>query len=650
MPGIFSRSQQLTKLDSALDKIIAVIILCLGIVFMTVSLIENRPNGISLSVVALVSSLVYLVLRKRLSIGARLFEPRSGNRVRSLSHIIFIISLSLSIWLLWNNLYYRPPVYFGLCLLAAASIIWDIFISDETRDARTAIVLFKIITLSLTIYAGIYYQFPGIYGIDPWWHHQWIQETVSLGYITPGQFNDNQYFLFPVFHLAAATMHIITGLSLYSSVFAAVSVLIAVSSIFIFLIGKRLANVRVGLLAAFIFPLTDVNIYKATAIIPMSLGFCFFAAILYLIFYRDRKRVSDSLLIILLSVTLIFTHTIATFIMLLSLITVFIGTKLHKQISGPVVSYESVSLTLILFFGATMLFRWMQTPWSGEAFFDPHFRFLVDSLQYSAEFAPMQPLTAESNLSYAVSHLNKGGYLLLLCFAIIGTLIHLHYKKRTALIMALAFTAAVLLILPTGFDLFGLTAILPPRWFPFLYLPLSILAVQGILGISSLIKWTVGKIGMVMLVILAAIFMMTTNTLANGDSPLVFNGAMRLGYTQSEITAITTLADIGCGPPMTDRYYGRAFSYVLGYDKFRDIVQRGNKVFVLRNYYLHHPEWNKNYTAILEPLVIKAAPSPAAGEVVVWNYLNKQEIDSQHLIYINQNVKAYDISGLGMEP
>ncbi len=636
---VYKFFEQLTKRNYTLDKVIAIAVLCASIILIALSIGLKFYSGVHLLAAILVGALSYLLLRNRLLTGAELPQLQLGSQIRSLSHIIFVISLSLIIYLTWSNLYYRPPIYFIMCLVAAASIVLDVFALDETKRSHTPFVLFKIITLAITIYSGLYYQFPGIYGVDSWWHNRWIQETINLGHITEGEYTSNDYFLFPVFQLSSAITQIVTGMSTYTAIFVSTGVMIAVSSLFVFLIGERLVNTKVGLLAALIIPFTDEVIVLSTAIIAMSLAFCFFPAILYLILGRDRKRVSDSLVVILLSVALILTHTIAALVTLLSIITVFLSIRLFKKIGKLSVSYESVSLALITFFGLAMLARWMQPPYVARPFFDMNVSNLADTLRFGAQFI-MTGQASTKNVAFAVSVLDRGGYLLLLALAVIGALIYLHPKNRTGTMIALVSIAAVLTVLPNIFDLFSLPGLLPPRWLPFSYVLLSVLAVSCLLRISSLITGNIGKISMIMLIILAVIFMMTTNATANADSPQVFNGTRRAGYTQSELTAINTLSDMGVGRPTTDLYYGLIFPYVAGYDEYADMEQGDSRVFVQRNYFLHHPEWSQHYRA---ELIVGGFQDPEVRRVRVLlsDYKRMWGIDEWPVIYCNQNVIVY---------
>lgn len=626
------------KYDFALDKVIAVIILCIGISLIAASLILKH-YAIQLPLIISVSSLLYLLFRGKLSQIESLPAFIERNRIRPLSHIIFIISLSLSIWLLWSNLYYRPPLYFALLFVAAASIILDIFCLNEEKSTHAFITLSKIVALGLITYAVMYYQFPAIYGVDPWWHNEAIQESVSLAHITEGEFWSNDYYPFPVFHLSAAITQILTSLSTYSSVFASTGVSMAMSCLFVFLIGRKLVNTQAGLLAALIVPLTADSIERATAIIPMSLGFCFFLAILYLVFCRDEKKsLRYSVLIVILSVSLILTHTIAALVTLLSLMAVFAGIKWYKQINKPAMAYEAVSLSLITFFGAAMLLNWMRNPPGGPSFFTWNLSHLAESLRIGVQFV-LTTSPAPTNIPYLVTILNQGGYLLLLAFGIIGALIYFHPRNRTGPRMALTSVAAVLIALPYGFMLANLENILPWRWFIFLYVPLAILAVQGLLGISRLIRPGLGKLTLIMVAVLAIFCMMTvTNNIANDDSPFLYNGATRIGYTQSELTTIKTLSDMEVGCPKTDMYYGYIFPYVVGYEPYMEMVERDSSVFIARSYYLHHPEWNEYNVGIHEGGIGNYEPQKA-----VMDYMKEQGIDKGNLIYSTGNVKAYII-------
>lgn len=624
------------------DQIVAAMLVCFGMIVVILSLILGYYKGLALTGAIIFGALFYLLFRNKLAktVPASLFQL--GKQIRPISYVVFIISLFLMIFIMWSNLYIRPPIFFFIFLIAVFSIVLDIFSLDETKKSHISIALFKIIILSITVYSSVYHDFPGIWGVDAWWHNEWTRETINLGHITTSVHGSNDYFLFPLFHIWGAITQMVTQVSIYNAVFLGTGVMIALSSIFAFLIGEKLVNVKVGLIAALVFPLTDQAISRSTNIIAMSLAFCFFPAILYLILGRDEKRVSDTLLVILFSTALILTHTIAALVTLLSLSVIYVSHRLIKKIGKLTVTYKSVPLTLIAFFGLLMLFKWMQPPPETKPFFDANLNSFIQTLQSEAQFV-MTGASPTRAIAPAVTVLDDGGYILLLVCGIIGALTFLHRSNRAGLTLALISLTAFLVVVPQMLDVFGVTNLLPDRWFMFSYVVLTVVAATGFLRIASIIPWKNGKIGVILLITLATTFMMATDSNANADSPMVFNGSQRTGYTQSELDVIGTLCDIGGGRPITDAYFGRTFPYVVGFDRYEYLLQENSRVFIKRNYYLGHPEWDKYYVAGMMragPEVVYSSRDLISEYIYIWG------IDDWPVIYRNNNVTIFSDASL----
>lgn len=639
MPNLLFKETE--KNVFSLDRVVAMLLLAAGIIIIFLCVSWLNYYQIHLFVIISAASLFYLLLREKIFLNIDYTIILKTNRIYIINHIVFILSLSFSIWLLWENLYYRPPLYFALVLITAASIISDIWYLNEEKNSSPYMILFKIIVLSLCLYAGIYWEFPGLIGADVWWHHQWIKETIELGHITEGYILRNSYYyMFPIFHQLGTINSILTSLSVRSSVFVSTGILMAISCLLVYLIGKIIINKKIALLAALIVPLTDWAIVFGTSVIPNTLGFFFFGVILFLIFHSERKTLSEIILIIILSIVLILTHTISAFIMLFTVSAIFLAIKIYKRTRQKNNNnYELVSLSFITLFGITMITRWMQNPPWGTAFFDLTLSSLLKSLQTEIDLVIISPV--QTGVPYIVSLLNGGAYFLLLFFGTIGALIYLHPRNRTELRVALIATLVSIILLPYFFMLIKLRNIVPERWFIFLYVPLSILATQGILSIFNIFKSNYVKIALVTLAVLSILTLMVINNPANSDSPWVYNGAERAGYTQSELVAIQTLSNMKCGCPKTDLPYGNILPYIIDNNDYLKMVNRKNQVFIVRNYYLHNPEWNVNYRMQIHEG--GGYDIYKSGKVIIFDYLKKHGIDKQPLIYQNGNVWAYTI-------
>lgn len=629
----------------ALDQITAILGAFAGL-FVIVLSVAKGHYGVTLPAILFAASLVYLVFRKNLAKEISFSTSRLGINSK-FSHIVYILSISAGIWILWSNLYNRPFLYFIAVLVAAGSVVFDIISVDSSKNRSIIIVLLKIIILTLSIYAGKYFEFYGIYGSDPWWHIVAIQQTTDLGHISGEYLSQSIYHSFPLFHILGSITQIITGLSAYAAVFMGVGIAQCLSCLFIFLIGKKIFDKKIGLLAALIIPLSAFTIQMSSAIIPMSLGFFFFLIVMYLLLYRDMGGIQNSLLILLISTALIFTHTIAALITLLTLVGFFIGSKIREQSAKASVDQKPVTMYLILLFGIAMILVWMQTQPNGQPFFDSILRIFSQSLDTGIQTIIAGPIQNGST-PYIIQNLDQAGYLIVLTLGIIGALICLHPQNRTMARMALVVTLAVLTGFSYGFQFLNLKSILPDRWFLFLNVPLSILAVKTLINLCASMKNILRSLTIIP-VILVILFLSTTNSAANDDSPLVFNGSQRIGYTKSEITAASTLIKLAAGRPETDLYYGTIFPSLIdyygvivpntpGYAAYSKILTGNEYIFIQRNYFLSNLEWNKLY---VQRLLDTGSPGTKTEPENIEGYLKKQGISQNPLIYSNGNVIVY---------
>ncbi len=546
------------KIKENLDLIIASGGVLLGIFIIYMSLaFEIHQQDIGGTI--LIASALYFLLRKRLLKANETFDFKPTQKFIYINNIIFFLALSLSVWLLYTTLYSRPAFYFILVALACASVALEILYSDRKL---TGLILIKILLIGITLYGGIYYEFPGdIVGADTRFHNPNTEQTIEYGHIVPWQ----SYFFFPIFHILAAQTSILTSMNVYDSLFWSTTFLVAFSIIFIFLLGQKLINTKVGLLAALMFVFADW-VLGYSAAIPMSLGFVFFAIILYLFIASDPKQLHRRITAFFLYISLILTHTVAAFALLTTVTSLLIWKNINRYISNLSVNKFTIFLGTAIIFGVILLSYWMyafQCP-ECSSFFDYGVNALYTGMtKYSIYSGNEELVTVQEKVSnyvalnymeYLLDHL---GYLIFLGIGIIGT--YLWIKSKDEFKVPLSATMAIIFAFIYGFNLIGVTAVMPTRWFIFAYVILAIVSAYGVFKLINLINKRFAII-FIMITIFLMSFFMITSTISNNDSPLYHKEHTSLcAYKQSQLGGISTINKLFNGS------YGSISPYIQGH-------------------------------------------------------------------------------------
>ena len=587
-------------------------------------------------------SLLYLLLRGRINVNQSLPSLKASSNIRKINQIVFILSLCANIWILHDNLYFRPILYFGVCLITAASIIWETFYSADSRTSQ-ALILFKMIILGIIIRAGIYYGFSGIFGADPWIHNQVVQQTISSGnvvdYVRGAILYNNSYSHFPIFHITAAITQIVTSLSIYDSIFTSIGFFETFSCVFIFLTARKTIGIKAGLLSALLFCLCDSCISWGTSIIPMSLGIGFVAMLLYLIMAESvKRRASIFIIMLLISSALILTQSAAGFIMLVILIAILIGTILSKRLAKDDTKREAVvSPTFVILFFVLLGFWWMQPQVAGTSILES----LLLRFKGAFEYTPLMSGVAASVFSLTTIF-NELGYALMTGLSLITCLAYLHspnhFSSRITVVTVIAamFMAS---LASTGVK----EALIADRWRVFQYMLLSILAVIGIAGLFSFIKNSRGKSVVMFLVILLILFPLITDSRSNSDSPLFGYDVNRVAYTESELTAIKTLSPVLRSEPITDVHFAEVLTNIISPEEYADMRSGGrdDKVFILRKYSLFHSDYNDAYR--IQVARVNREYLFEGKQIVVGDYVRQLEADRQALIYSSNTVSVWQM-------
>lgn len=508
------------KIVENFDLVFALTGFILGIFIIYLSLaygIHQQDIG---GAIFLASSL-YLLLRKRFFELSETFYFNPSKKIIYLNNILFFLALTYSVWLLYTNLYSRPLMYFIIVAIACASIALEILYTDSKE---TALILSKIILIGITLYGGIYYEFPGIYGVDPHYHNGQIEIYIEEGHIVPTApiGYSNGYYSFPIFHILAASTSILTQLNIYDSIFSSIAFSYILSSIFVFLIGKKLINTKAGLFAALLLMVGDYRIVFGITPIPMTLGIVFYTILLYLLYINTPQFIIRRSIAIVFLLLIVLTHSIAGFITFVTLMSLFLSKTIYNHLSGNVIEKFKISWNTTLVYLSLLFSYWMYAfkSYQGEiSFFESSVRSLTQGLSQDAEFATsvtekISPMVSTSYFDYLLDHV---GYLIFLGIGIVG--IYIWLREKDEFKVPFSITMVVLFAFLYGFSLMGLRSIIPTRWFAFAYIFLAILFALGLLKSINLFTSTNGTIIAVVLIFIVSFFMITS-TISNDDSPL----------------------------------------------------------------------------------------------------------------------------------
>ncbi len=646
--AVRTRHMDIRIINKRIDVIAAVISACTGVFILSLCFL-GRANIYVTGFFIFFASILYLIFRKKILQSNGISQFRVSNRLKLLNHIVFIASVTGSIWLLWTTLYYRPLIYFVLVAIACGSIAGEALYSEKKEQAW--LVLLKIIIVGITVRAGIYYGFPGIHGSDPLFHNAIIQDVFNSGHIPETIiFRYNSYRALPVFHIEAAAVQLITGLTTNNAIFISIGFLqVVVTAILIFLIGQRIADLKMGLLAALAIIMSDSHIAWGVSIIPMTLGFCYFLFILYMILHESETPTLTKALFIIFSGLLILTHTIASVILLTSLIAIFVGMRIYNHLmvadtSGIArykvpLGYISITLFVVL-----MIAYWMYNFYGPRAsFLEVMVDMFVSTVGMDTQFAGATVAT-QMNISIFEFTLTRLGYSMFLGGGIIGACTWLSMKERNEHRITLISVVVLLLMLIYSFSAFNLRTILPARWYVFLYAPLSIIFAQGLISVARIMRNNKARVWAGILVMTVLSFSMLTYTSANAEGKLHAEkiGA-RHAFTESELAALERAVDMSDGHFETDVAYKEQVPYRFGYDIYRNMMAPTEKdIFILSDYSLRCLLIRNR---LMERLAQKDAGAifGESAQITRTEYVDAIGGSGWDLVYDNGNVWIYGI-------
>jgi len=456
--------------------------------------------------------------------------------------------LSIVVMVARNDTYTRPLAYFGLMSAMSGILALQFFIMPiQNRWIISSILQIVAVGFSLVISEAII--FPTVIGADPWWHQMNTENLIASGRVPTG----TNYSSFPVFHLIIASYGIVGNLDYrLSSVLAISTVQTVINPIIVYLIGRRIANERIGLLAGLLLAVANSEIHMGFGPIPTCIG----VVIIPFIIYFEHRRIGKGILglrmvVLLMMMILIITHTLAA-----AMLALFIGVGwvVYRWRTGISENAHSKSFAsgIVLTFLAGMFAWWAYTTTGLQILIN---QMVSESLPKIANRVPLDVVLFSRAVPISEQLFNNVGTFLFFGFSFVGFLYFVSRGRNLRFGLAWATMGLVSLTLPFISLLAG-RDIVNDRWWYVAQVLLSTSLAVGLFSSICMVKGRTRKSVALLISTTIITFFMIMSTAANIDNRTFTNNTgVRLAFTESEVQAAIEIGVLYTDTIGTDLYY-----------------------------------------------------------------------------------------------
>lgn len=541
--------------------------------------------------------------------------------------ILFFLVLTACI-LIWNNrpeLYVRPISFFVLISILAVIISLEILYVPKKFKL---IVLIQILILGLTLLLSEVFLFSGVVGVDSTGHQKFILDIMKTNYIP----TDFPYSNLPIFHLDVASFTLITDLPIRLALIMSTSFLqILIDVLIIFLLGTRLINYKVGLLASLVVVISNNHIFMGISPIATTICVPFLLIAIFLLFTKERSFSLTSIILLFLGV-IVLTHTISSvisgFVLFIAALTTILYIKFINNKKN-----SNFRFNIVLFFTVFMFSWW--------AYASGHILQLTKLIMWGFNIdqfinQPSINLLLVSKLPIIEKVFNNIGMFMFYALSLIGCLYMLNPSKRDLKIYTYSVIALSMFAI-SYYSIVSGTFIEVDRWLYFTEVILSIPFATSIFILAIVLpkKTQIKEIFKPIIVgslIFILTFVMITSPLANEDNNfLAPNTNIRNSFTDSEFKAVDTLSKVVNGSLASDSYSNTVINRLgiksLSFDVQlfqKNFTKRSSNLIIVRNYIL------------TEPFELYSSPYK-----LDYNLTELLEKDGFSLIYNSNSVNGY---------
>ncbi|QFU82290.1 hypothetical protein [Natronorubrum aibiense] len=579
-------------MNVSLEKVIqtqlpAIGIFSIGLVGMIISTKITNPYTIVLSPAITLAAVVYFISSDRPELSISIRIP-----VRLVITCLFLL-IAVSIVLFQDAGYTRTTAIHG-SIIALYGVVLLLFLSDSSD----IISLGGLCIVGILHRVQIYYSSAIQIGIDSLYHNRVAGEIASAGTLAP--LAPSQYWFAPFYHILTATGSHILNLPIRATAFVISGVaLVLVPTVLVYSITVRYWSSQVGLLAGFLYSISDYTISWSVMPVSTTLGTIFFTMTIYS-FLQFTQTNSDRFLMLVISsvIALMFSHQISFFITFVTIFVFYISYLAITDYSPIRTSY----VTLIV--GCLIILDWLVTRFginSDLSFLQTLVIRFVANIQNAGSRSAVLPDFENAVLggSNALTIEHTIGVGLLTGLGILGGLTWLRANTRRSLMIAIPLGMALgtLFAFSFGGPIVGLNFLIPRRWFIFIYIILSIFAAVGVYAAISTVPRVFPeyiKTGLFIIGVLTVVVFMSFNFMGALDDP-VFDapGAERYAMTSAENHAYTsaieyqgdrTIVGDNLAVRIIDRHYDDKAEIYTYYPDGGELNPNIDRIYIHRSY------------------------------------------------------------------
>jgi hypothetical protein len=456
---------KISELSRNIDKKLGILGAIGGFVLFIYSIYVLKSFTLQkMSSTVFLACIIYLLCRKNLSYFSSFDFTTNRTKIYyiPLLNILFFGLLTLSL-ILWS----RSAHSNAFILLIIASIMSGILAVEivyNNNEVYSAFILVKLLFLGIFIRAYPYFLYPSQAGVDSLYHVNFIEQLLMQGHIPV----NTSYESYPIMHILAASISQITGFDGKNSFFF-ISIVAVLSFTFIFLIGKKLFNEKIGLLSVLILVVSSSQITLGWWITAMTMGLGFLPIFFFLLWSSNEtgKKIIYKIFIFLIMIIVILTHPIpSTTIGVVIGLTWIISYILQKILGDLASSTQINGIRLIKIFGILLIGYWM----SMTVFLRHIIRSIVSAFTIDRQVAMDVVPKAISAQEDVLESIWRALPILLFIFLIILgflTIINRNNDKQLRQIHY-SILSACFVVFVSSIQLFNFYEALPGRWISFM--------------------------------------------------------------------------------------------------------------------------------------------------------------------------------------